>query len=170
MLYTQHCLSNLTIGTLLSAGITSTELAQHIAPLPFAGAFVVATFLLSPDLDLHHSSPTQNWGFLKKLWWPYSKIFRHRGISHVPILGTGTRFFYLCALSLLCVLAYDISIAASQNLNWTFIESASVGRMQELWESARSHEKLLLSIFAGLTASDLSHLLVDAVGSFLKRL
>jgi len=45
-----------------------------------------ATFFLSPDLDIE-SKPYKRWRIFKFLWWPYKVIFKHRGISHNPILG-----------------------------------------------------------------------------------
>ncbi|MBN2110335.1 MAG: metal-binding protein [Methanosarcinaceae archaeon] len=54
--------------------------------LIFAIAYVFSTFFLSPDLDIDSSS-YRRWGMLRILWWPYKVIFKHRGISHNPVLG-----------------------------------------------------------------------------------
>ena len=29
------------------------------------------------------------------IWWPYARVFRHRGVSHMPLVGTFTRIAYL---------------------------------------------------------------------------
>lgn len=81
--------------------------------LPFAllderalvvGVGVLATLAIDPDLDVN------GWGGgklrLRKLWkplgwihrtyfYPYEVFFRHRGISHWPVVGTLTRILAL---------------------------------------------------------------------------
>jgi len=66
--------------------------------LPFSVGYVLGTFLLSPDLDLKHSKPSKRWKALKILWRPYQKKSKHRGISHIPLLGTFTRLLYIFLL------------------------------------------------------------------------
>lgn len=56
---------------------------------------LIGTIWLSPDLDLYHSKPSQRWGFLKPLWKRYAKRNKHRGLSHVPIIGTLSRIAYV---------------------------------------------------------------------------
>lgn len=64
----------------------------------FVVAYLFGTFLLSPDMDLNTSDPMKNWGLLRLLWRPYANVFKHRGISHMPILGTLTRVIYIVLL------------------------------------------------------------------------
>lgn len=68
----------------------------------FAGAYVVGTLLLSPDLDLAHGrvNAKRNWGALGALWVPYGRAFAHRGVSHTYLLGPLTRLLYLALLAL----------------------------------------------------------------------
>lgn len=63
--------------------------------LPLAGAYLAGSLFLSPDLDLYHSRPARRWGILRVLWWPYARLFRHRGLSHHLVLGPLTRLLYL---------------------------------------------------------------------------
>ncbi|MBC7318518.1 DUF2227 family putative metal-binding protein [Candidatus Bipolaricaulota bacterium] len=63
--------------------------------LPLTLAYLAGSLFLSPDLDLPQSRPARRWGFLRFLWWPYSRVFRHRGLSHHPLLGPLFRFLYL---------------------------------------------------------------------------
>ena len=56
---------------------------------------VAGTVFLSPDLDLTNSHPARYWGPFSLLWKGYTKLFRHRGWSHVPVVGTLTRLLYL---------------------------------------------------------------------------
>jgi len=63
--------------------------------LAFCLGSVVATLWFSPDLDLKYSRPVKRWGKLSFIWWPYSLLIPHRGISHIPIIGIITRFGYI---------------------------------------------------------------------------
>lgn len=49
-------------------------------------SYLFATFFLSPDLDIE-SKPYKRWKMFRILWWPYKVIFKHRGLSHNPIIG-----------------------------------------------------------------------------------
>ncbi|AKB31969.1 hypothetical protein MSSIH_1279 [Methanosarcina siciliae HI350] len=52
----------------------------------FSFALIFGTYYLSPDLDIK-SGPFKRWGILKYIWWPYQKIFKHRGKLHHPLSG-----------------------------------------------------------------------------------
>lgn len=72
--------------------------AERATLLWFAGAYVGASLFLSPDLDLATSRAAQRWRGARALWRPYAALFRHRGISHSPLLGPLTRLVYLALL------------------------------------------------------------------------
>ncbi|MFP4588707.1 MAG: DUF2227 family putative metal-binding protein [Candidatus Acetothermia bacterium] len=61
----------------------------------YAGAYFFSSFFLSPDLDMKGSACRSHWGVLSPLWVPYSKLFKHRKISHNPLFGPLTRVVYL---------------------------------------------------------------------------
>ena len=113
----------------------------------FVLAYLFGTFLLSPDMDLARSHPMSNWGLLRFVWRPYALLFKHRGISHVPIVGTLTRVLYLLAmvyiLSAVGNLCFDLgwrmSIRDLRRVDWTGVTWA----------------------LCGLFLPDLFHLLVD---------
>jgi uncharacterized metal-binding protein len=63
--------------------------------LLFGLAYLFSSLMFSPDLDLRHNSSRSNWGVLGFVWIPYTKIFKHRGMSHSLVLGTFTRLAYL---------------------------------------------------------------------------
>ncbi|MCS7216091.1 MAG: DUF2227 family putative metal-binding protein [Candidatus Bipolaricaulota bacterium] len=69
--------------------------------LPLALGYLAGSLLLSPDLDLYHSRPARRWRLLRLLWWPYARLFRHRGLSHHPLLGPLSRLLYLALWALL---------------------------------------------------------------------
>ncbi len=67
----------------------------------FAGAYLFSSLMLSPDLDLRHNQARRRWGLLGFVWIPYTKIFKHRGISHSILFGTLTRLGYLGLIAVL---------------------------------------------------------------------
>lgn len=72
-----------------SAGYGNAAIARYLdiyTIVTFAVAYIFATFFLSPDLDID-SKPYRRWRMLRILWWPYKVIFRHRGLSHNPVIG-----------------------------------------------------------------------------------
>lgn len=99
--------------------------------------------LITPDIDHHKFTYEENRIYrLNKLlgalwwlfWWPYEKIFAHRGISHWKVIGTLTRFLYL----LWYPLFYNSAIW-TDTASWLFW----------LW------------LFLGWTVQDFAHLRLD---------
>lgn len=73
----------------------------------YAAMGSAVTLLVHPDLDVdgldrnEHAlvKRTMGLGFLwLMLWYPYARVFKHRGVSHWPIVGTLTRVLYLGVL------------------------------------------------------------------------
>ena len=75
--------------------------------LTFAGAYLFSSLMLSPDLDLRSNSARRRWGILGFIWVPYTKVFKHRGLSHNLLLGPLTRIGYLFLLGALVVFALN---------------------------------------------------------------
>ncbi len=73
----------------------------------FGSSYIFSSLLLSPDLDLASSQTLKRWGPMRVFWFPYQKIFRHRGLSHNLILGPATRIAYL--LFILILLAWVVN-------------------------------------------------------------
>lgn len=106
----------------------------------FAGAFSYGTLYLHPDLDLARQVRLFSLkGLLTLPFRPYSYLFRHRGISHIPIVGTLTRIAWIFGLGLLVFSLFG----------WAFPNLA--------------HVKSSYVCFAliGLAAADLFHVLLD---------
>ncbi|WP_196214075.1 metal-binding protein [Methanolobus vulcani] len=83
----------------------------------FSAAYIFATLFLSPDLDIN-SKPYIRWGILKGIWWPYKEIFKHRGLSHHPVIGPLS-----IVLNLLIIVAAVFLIAG---INYETIPSSFV--------------------------------------------
>jgi uncharacterized metal-binding protein len=113
--------------------------------LAFLGGFAFSMVFLTPDLDLVRSRPTRQWGRLSVLWWPYAKIFRHRGVSHHIVWGPLTRIAYLTALA----------AAAAVGIGALLGRPLSFGR---------SHTNAW-AILAGVYVPNIVHTVADAVAT-----
>ncbi|HHG73592.1 MAG TPA: hypothetical protein ENK22_00895 [Persephonella sp.] len=70
----------------------------YLQPENFSGfisGYIIGTFFLSPDNDIYHSKPNRRWKVLRFIWYPYTRVFSHRGVSHLPVLGSIFKLFYL---------------------------------------------------------------------------
>jgi uncharacterized metal-binding protein len=111
--------------------------------ITFSAVFVYASYFLSPDVDLSYKNNLFSLkGILTLPFLLYSFIFRHRGISHIPILGTLTRIAYLAVLILITLWLLD--------LNKT-----------EFWHTLIAYKGFFTSGILAMVLSDLCHLLLD---------
>lgn len=123
---------------------------------------VVATFVLSPDMDLFNSKSIEGWGWLRVFWWPYSKLAKHRDRLHIPILGTAVRWFYLLTiLAVLGVLLYLLLRRLEVGVSFDFL-----GDTQDLLYNAL----YLADVFLGAVIADTTHYVLDLISTKLKRL
>ncbi len=69
--------------------------------LAFALGYLLSTYGVYPDQDVHRVRiyPERRyriWGSILYYWsLPYGHLFKHRGISHAPIIGTLTRVLFM---------------------------------------------------------------------------
>jgi uncharacterized metal-binding protein len=114
--------------------------------LYFIGSFIYATLFLHPDLDLvHKTSLFSLKGLLTFPWRGYSMIFKHRGISHLPVIGTVTRILWLLA--------------------WISVVLFIIGKKTNLLSVLQKYEWEISYIILGLICADIAHLFVDLVTS-----
>lgn len=87
---------------------------QSLGPNPgllFGGAFLVASLLLSPDLDrAPHSLIAKRWGLLKHYWTPYGMLLSHRSKWSHSIRGTVLRMMYAFPLLLVPLIYFNVSL------------------------------------------------------------
>jgi uncharacterized metal-binding protein len=134
--------------------------------LPFGLGYVLGTFLLSPDLDLKHSKPSKRWKALKILWRPYQKKSKHRGISHIPILGTFTRLSYIFLL--ITVLYYLLYFLLSSDWQES---TQKISQLNPLILAEKlAYKKWTFYALSGLIASELTHISLDLLWSFWRRI
>ena len=164
-MYKQHCMTNLCVIPVLWMGMQDTPFPFSIK-ITFLCSYLVGTFLLSPDLDLYHSIPSRNWGILRILWLPYSKIFRHRGWSHIPLVGGFTRLSYVLLLAVVFFLGGRYLVAWQQDGSM----SNPMLLFEKIIGSVRGYEAFIVAGFAGQACADTVHLISDLVYSLSRKL
>jgi uncharacterized metal-binding protein len=123
------------------------------AAFGFAAAYLIGTFLVTPDLDLAEQRVRAkgNWGVLGWLWVPYGLIFSHRGWSHTWIVGPLTRLVYMVLMGAL------LWFGGEALLHY-------LGAQLDLRGQVRlPPEQVLYSAAAGYFASQWMHLLADGI-------
>ncbi|WP_292376851.1 metal-binding protein [Methanosarcina sp. UBA411] len=147
-----HVKINITLllGILLS--LHTNVMKSHIPPeytefetiAIFSFALIFGTYYLSPDLDIK-SDPFKRWGILKHIWWPYQKIFKHRGKLHHPLSGP---IIIISTVGLFII----VPVVKLFNLDITNIPT-----------------KYLISLLTGIVISIEAHILTDVIYTKVKR-
>lgn len=91
--------------------------------LIFSSFYLFATFFLSPDLDID-SKPYKRWKLLRFIWWPYKVIFKHRGLSHNPIIGPLSIVINLAIVVIPLLLLAGVQV---QNIPINYVVAAILG-------------------------------------------
>ena len=121
-----------------------------------AGVGCFCGIFISPDLDMRQRTVSETtllrWslgiGYIWiVLWYPYAVLFRHRGISHMPMVGTVTRVLYLLVIALLI----------------QHIVHSSLDSQWSAWNWVEQNQRSLAIFIAGLAISDLGHWVLDHV-------
>ena len=117
----------------------------------FSLAFAYGTLFMSPDLDLAHKIKLFSIrGFLTLPFRTYALVFKHRGVSHWPLVGTMSRVLWL--------FLYFVLIA------FLFFKFEST--MSSFGEYLQLYQIEILFALGALALADISHILVDKVTSF----
>lgn len=119
----------------------------------FTGAYFYGTLFMNPDLDLAHQIKLFSVrGFLTLPFRSYSKIFRHRGISHSIPWGTVTRVLWLMMILILTMFLLDYTI-----------------RKKKFFQFVSDYRFFFLYGFTGLVLADFCHLILDHVPAKKRR-
>ena len=133
--------------------------------ISFLVGYLVGTFLITPDNDLYLSKPNSRWKVLKFIWIPYAKIFRHRGISHIPIYGTITKIVYLSfivVVFLYLIKAFLNLLIPDNNLKVLTLNKVDLSNFL--------NNVSFLSFFFGLILDEIVHIFTDIIYSSFKKL
>lgn len=121
------------------------EVVPLAARFVFGAAYLIGTFLVTPDLDLAEGNvrAKKHWGLLGILWIPYGWLLTHRGISHTWLAGPVTRLLYmafvLAALAVLLspirpVVESSLSVSVSVSIPWPSASTAAIaGYLVSQW-------------------------------------
>jgi len=134
--------------------------------IPFGAGYIVGTFFLSPDVDLPNSRPSRRWSFLRCLWFPYQSITQHRGVSHVPVIGSLLRLLYLVlVVSFIYFVVIGIVSVLDRGLAIALTGFNPFAYLNELFRSEES-----LFFVAGIICADVVHIVLDGISSTIKRI
>ena len=120
---------------------------------------IVATIVLSPDMDLFNSRSMDDWGWMRIFWWPYAKFVKHRDRLHIPVLGTLVRWLYMAAVLSIIVIPIWIIIKRSN------IVVSFQGDPEDIFWYLGYVADLLI----GATIADTIHYILDITSTALKR-
>jgi len=123
----------------------------------FIGSYIFSTFMLSPDLDLYKNKSKLNWGFLRWIWYPYSKVFKHRGISHSIVFGILTRLIYLYIVIMIFQFVYLYIKDEIEDINFFIIDKDYLNVYN------------IISFFLGIYLPSIIHTLADKIYTSVKR-
>ncbi len=122
----------------------------------------VATFVLSPDMDLFRSESIKGWGVLRYLWLPYAKLAKHRDRLHLPVAGTLVRWLYVMAILALFVILFRFWFRRiGLQVSFDFAGDADDIIYNALY---------IVDVFIGAVIADTTHYLLDVASTRLKRL
>lgn len=114
--------------------------------ITFVSAFIYSTCFMNPDLDLVHQIRLFSLrGILTLPFRFYSKVFRHRGLSHSLFFGTATRIAWLSALGLLIFYLIYETFPSEKRFLYYF----------------KDYKYYLFYALAGIVLADWSHLALD---------
>jgi uncharacterized metal-binding protein len=88
----------------------------------FATGYLIGLYFLSPDLDTK-SNPYRRWGPFRVIWIPYRLLFKHRGISHNPVIGPFLPLSYLGGILLAAATVASIKLPSISLTNSFFVIS-----------------------------------------------
>ncbi|GAB4419783.1 MAG: metal-binding protein [Bacteriovoracaceae bacterium] len=147
----------------VSTGALFVFLGAEVA-VSYTVGFLFATLMFSPDTDV---MPKKRSGLLQFFLYPYSILFKHRGISHALFIGTLTRIIYGVILS--SIIFYILNRMGHTQINESDVLNALVSFFTH-YDYRYFEYRVITWIFVGMTMADLIHILVDRVSSLLKKL
>jgi uncharacterized metal-binding protein len=129
----------------------------------FTAGYLVGTFFLTPDNDIYLSKPNKRWKILKIIWIPYTKIFKHRGVSHIPLYGTVFKIIYLSIMFffILFTFKYIFSYIYPDKQIITF----NIDSLKDFVSTP-----FVFSFFVGMVLAELVHIFTDIIYSNFKKL
>jgi uncharacterized metal-binding protein len=158
-----HDLINTYLGAVLGALLVLVGLKWQYW-FCFQLGWMFSTFFFGPDIDLR---PRKRMGFVRVLFYPYSWLHKHRGLSHHPFFGSLTRIVYLIVLgwAISCFLIFFDLLA------WTYFDYwLNFKLFASKFNINNSFDVGLIWAITGIALADLSHVCIDRVTTYIKRI
>lgn len=158
-----HDAFNLFFGMVATGVLIGLGLDFFVWPFFLIG-WLFATLIFSPDTDI---MPKKRSGLLQFFLYPYSILFKHRGLSHGIILGTLSRVAYAIILGGIVIFV----LAKMGYVTWS-----PEGYWKGLWEFINDYNyqlpvyRSVTWLYLGLAGADLSHISLDKISSFFGKL
>jgi uncharacterized metal-binding protein len=131
---------------------------------PFSFGWLLSLFIFSPDSDL---MPKKRTGILAFFLYPYSLLFKHRGLSHSFFWGTISRIIYL-------IITFLIILFIFTKMGYVQVNFASLFDDVLIFMSHFSLKKpiyqILLAFYAGMFGADAIHIFMDIFSTLIKKL
>ena len=131
--------------------------------------FLFGGLMFGPDLDIA-SKQYSRWKFLRHLWFPYRKFFKHRSRwSHGLVFGTLLRVVYFMGVAtcvgFVATYAYATFVGGGLPALWDF---------PRVWARLRQYSDAVLGAYGltgllvGMWVGAASHTFTDLAGSYVK--
>jgi uncharacterized metal-binding protein len=158
-----HDKLNLITGAVLTGVLIGFERSPEIIS-SFVAGWLIATFIFSPDTDI---MPKKRTGPLQFLLYPYSILFKHRGVSHSFLLGTFIRIIYCIVLfGVILFILYRMKLIDYSGQDYILFIKTFI----QQWDLSLVPYKIVTWFFIGMFLADTHHYCLDWVTSFLNKL
>lgn len=154
---------NLFLGMICCGILIGAGLEVFVWP-PFFFGWLFATLVFSPDTDL---MPKKRTGLLQFFLYPYSILFKHRGLSHGVITGTLTRVTYAILVAGLMVFVLS---------KMGYVDFAAQGYWQGLWRFVHDYNydlpiyRAVTWLYIGMAGADACHILLDWLSGIFSKI
>jgi len=157
-----HLRFNLLVGSIITGLLFGLGL-KWIIVVSFVAGYLFSTLIFSPDSDLNLSKKAS---WLRPILYPYSLLFKHRGLSHNIFLGTLTRLVYgLVVVFVFYLVLYKMG----------YLEQTPVSGWHHFIGFLRGYNygdpiyQGVTWIFIGMVMADWGHIFLDTLSSFWRK-
>ncbi len=158
-----HDKVNLGTGAILTGLLIGLERSVPVV-VSFVIGWLFATLIFSPDTDV---MPKKRSGVLQFFLYPYSILFKHRGVSHMIFVGTLVRVLY-------GLIVMTIMLFVLNGMGYiTFGASHFLSGVLSYFSNFDYHliqYKIFVWLFVGMAGADLCHIFFDKITSFFKKI
>lgn len=158
-----HDKINLGTGAILTGCLIGLERSFPVV-ISFVAGWLFATLVFSPDTDV---MPKKRTGVLQFLLYPYSILFKHRGVSHMILVGTLIRILYGVIIFGLMLFVLNgmgyVSFSASDFFSFVL-------KFVSNFDYHLIEYKIFVWLFVGMVGADLCHILFDKLTSFVRKI